>query len=105
MKSSRIQGFGPLVWGLVCLGCISGATVAQAQERKAEPANQELPKVIYIVPWKKAVQGEVSTGRPLVSVLNDEPAPLARDVLRRQIQYSSSQATIRTVAPAEPTTR
>ena len=50
--------------------------------------NRELPKVLYIVPWKKPLPGELS-GRPLVSVLDEALAPVDRDVFRRQIQYDA----------------
>ena len=48
--------------------------------------NRELPKVIYIVPWKKALPGELS-GRPVASVLDDTLAPIDRDEFRRAVQY------------------
>lgn len=50
--------------------------------------NRELPKVLYIVPWKKPVPGELS-GRPLASVLDEALAPVDRDVFRRQVDYSA----------------
>ncbi len=50
--------------------------------------NRELPKVLYIVPWKKPVPGELS-GKPLVSVLDEALAPVDRDVFRRQVQYDA----------------
>ncbi len=52
--------------------------------------NRELPKVLYIVPWKKPLPGELS-GRPLVSVVDEALAPIDRDVFRRQLQYQSQQ--------------
>ena len=60
--------------------------------------NRELPKVLYIVPWKKPTPGELS-GRPLVSVLDEAMAPVDRDVFRRQVQYEVSNQT-RTAATA-----
>ena len=48
--------------------------------------NRELPKVLYIVPWKKPLPGDLS-GRPVVSVLDEALAPVDRDVFRRQVQY------------------
>jgi hypothetical protein len=48
--------------------------------------NRELPKVLYIVPWKKPLPGDLS-GRPMVSVLDEALAPVDRDVFRRQVQY------------------
>jgi len=51
--------------------------------------NRELPKVLYIVPWKKPLPGEL-TGRPMVSVLDEVLTPVDRDVFRRQIQYDAA---------------
>jgi hypothetical protein len=50
--------------------------------------NRELPKVLYIVPWKKPAPGELS-GRPVASVLDEALAPVDRDVFRRQLQYNA----------------
>jgi len=50
--------------------------------------NRELPKVLYIVPWKKPAPGDVS-GVPSESVLDEALAPIDRDVFRRQVQYNA----------------
>ncbi len=50
--------------------------------------NRELPKVLYIVPWKKPLPGELS-GRPGLAVLDEALAPLDRDVFRRQLRYDA----------------
>jgi hypothetical protein len=50
--------------------------------------NRELPKVLYIVPWKKPMPGDLA-GRPLVSVLDEALAPVDRDVFRRHVQYDA----------------
>jgi hypothetical protein len=50
--------------------------------------NRELPKVLYIVPWKKPVPGELA-GRPVESVLDEALAPVDRDVFRRQLRYDA----------------
>jgi len=50
--------------------------------------NRELPKVLYIVPWKKPLPGDFS-GRPVESVLDEALAPVDRDVFRRQVQYDA----------------
>jgi len=62
--------------------------------------NRELPKVTYIVPWKKPGAGDLS-GRPLVSVLDESLMPLDREVFRRQVRYDA-QAVSQTPAPATP---
>jgi hypothetical protein len=62
--------------------------------------NRELPKVLYIVPWKKPLPSELS-GRPPASVLDEALAPVDRDVFRRQVSYDAQvQAT--KAAPATP---
>lgn len=48
--------------------------------------NRELPKVLYIVPWKKAGLGE-PPGRPFNSLLDEVLAPVDRDVFRREVTY------------------
>jgi len=50
--------------------------------------NRELPKVLYIVPWKKPLPGDLSS-RPLDSVLDEALAPVDRDVFRRQVYYDA----------------
>lgn len=62
--------------------------------------NRELPKVLYIVPWKKPPAGGLS-GRPVASVLDEALAPIDRDVFRRQIQYDH-QLQARAAAPVTP---
>ena len=48
--------------------------------------NQELPKVLYIVPWQKADPGDL-TGRPVNSLLDEVLAPVDRDEFIRQVEY------------------
>jgi hypothetical protein len=48
--------------------------------------SQELPKLLYIVPWKKSKLGN-QVGRPVNSLLNDVLTPLDRDEFRRHIDY------------------
>jgi hypothetical protein len=48
--------------------------------------NQELPKVLYIVPWKKADPGGLM-GKPVNSLLDEVLAPLDREEFMRQVEY------------------
>lgn len=48
--------------------------------------NQELPKVLYIVPWKKADPGDLM-GRPVNTLLDEVLAPLDREEFIRQVDY------------------
>jgi hypothetical protein len=63
--------------------------------------NRELPKVLYIVPWKKPLPGDLS-GRPMASVLDEALAPVDRDVFRRQVNYD---AQVRAAAAPPPSAR
>jgi hypothetical protein len=71
------------------LGLLAGPALAQDRaelDRTQIIGNRELPKVLYIVPWKKPVPGELA-GRPVEGVLDEALAPLDRDVFRRQLHY------------------
>jgi len=48
--------------------------------------NRELPKVMYVVPWKKSDIGDL-VGRPVNSLLDEVLAPVDRDVFRREVVY------------------
>jgi len=48
--------------------------------------NRELPKVMVIVPWKKADLGDL-TGKPANSLLNEVLEPVDREVFRRELGY------------------
>ena len=48
--------------------------------------NHELPKVMYIVPWKHSDLGDL-VGRPPNSLLDEVLQPLDRDVFKRETRY------------------
>ena len=48
--------------------------------------NQELPKVMYIVPWKKSDPGDLM-GKPVNTLLDEVLAPLDREEFIRQVDY------------------
>ena len=48
--------------------------------------NRELPKVMYVVPWKKSDIGDLA-GKPMNSLLDEVLAPVDRDVFRREVTY------------------
>ena len=50
------------------------------------PGNQELPKVLYIVPWKKSDPGDL-LGRPVNTLLDEVLAPIDREEFVRQVDY------------------
>jgi hypothetical protein len=97
------------------VGMLLAAGTAAAQDRAdvdrtAIIGNRELPKVLYIVPWKKPMPGALS-GRPVQSVLDEALAPVDREVFRRQVDYGTqlrqqwqaqAQATAKATAAAAP---
>ena len=74
------------------------ATAAKAPTKSATKAdrldlettvvsgNRELPKVLYIVPWKKADLGELPA-QPFNTLLDEVLAPVDRDVFKREVKY------------------
>ena len=50
--------------------------------------NQELPKVLYIVPWQKSDPGDL-LGKPVNTLLDEVLAPLDREEFIRQVDYYS----------------
>jgi hypothetical protein len=82
--------------------------LAQAQDRAEIDrtkiiGNRELPKVLYIVPWKKPLPGNLA-GKPLQSVLDEALSPIDRDVLRRQIDYGAqAKNQVQAKSSANPT--
>ena len=78
---------------VLCFAVLTSSVYA-ADRLELDKANiqgaSELPKVLYIVPWKKAELGD----RPIkVNRMVDEVlSPVDRDVLKRQINfYEQSQ--------------
>jgi len=76
-----------LIAAVLVLACSAAAAQGRADiDRTQVIGNRELPKVLYIVPWKKPPPGELS-GKPVNSVLDDLLAPVDRDVFRRHVNY------------------
>jgi hypothetical protein len=51
--------------------------------------NQELPKVLYIVPWKRSDLGEL-VGRPVNTLLDEVLTPVDPEVFERHLDYYES---------------
>lgn len=96
---------------LMLLACLAyGAQAAESPAAKTEPrreakepaakatpdrltldsttvtGNRELPKVLYIVPWKKADLGNLP-GQPFNTLLDEALTPVDREVFRREVDY------------------
>lgn len=79
---------------LLCVGILPGV---QAEERlemegTAIIGNQELPKVLYIVPWKQSELPDLSEP-PLQSLIDDALMPIDREEFRREVLYHDALAT------------
>lgn len=48
--------------------------------------NQELPRVLYIVPWKQSDLGDL-VGRPVDTLLDEVLAPIDPEVFERHVNY------------------
>jgi len=107
--TARPAGVPRWTWWLLALAVavpLAAPPLARAQDRADLDrtqiiGNRELPKVLYIVPWKKPLHGNMG-GRAVTGVVDEALAPIDRDVLRRQVSYD---AQIRaSVAGPKPTT-
>ncbi|MDX1516666.1 MAG: hypothetical protein R3288_07495 [Woeseiaceae bacterium] len=66
----------------------SGGQVMDRMElgRTEITGNQELPKVLYIVPWKKADPGDLM-GRPVNTLIDEVLAPVDREEFVRSVDF------------------
>jgi hypothetical protein len=65
--------------------------------------NRELPKVLYIVPWKKAEIGDLP-GQPFNTLLDEVLTPVDRDVFRREVTYYGAVSAGANAGNSAPTT-
>lgn len=70
---------------------ISSTANVRAQERLQMEGteitgNKELPRVLYIVPWKSVERFEISSP-PVTSIMDQKLTPIERAAFRRQIHY------------------
>ncbi|HEV2703391.1 MAG TPA: hypothetical protein VGV09_17315, partial [Steroidobacteraceae bacterium] len=65
--------------------------------------NKELPKVMYVVPWKHSDLGDL-TGKPANSLVDEILQPVDRDVFNREERYYHTVAPQKSppAAPAGP---
>jgi hypothetical protein len=81
-------------------GATDGKPKGNAKDRiELDPTqitgNRELPKVLYIVPWKSSDLSDLA-GRPANSLLDEVLTPVDRDVFQRENRY------YRALQPDEP---
>ena len=88
MKQSQFERLAAAVALAVVLAPAAFGQDRADIDRAQIIGNRELPKILYIVPWKKPFPGDLS-GRPAGSVLDEALAPIDRDVFRRQVRYDA----------------
>lgn len=71
---------------LVSLAGISTAEDRLKLKGTSIVGNKELPKMLYIVPWKNSELPEMNEP-PIQSMVDEALAPIDRDSFRRQIHY------------------
>ena len=76
---------------LVVIFAIACTTIVNGQERlemqgTAITGNKELPKVLYIVPWKSVERFDISTP-PITSIMDQELVPIERASFKRTVHY------------------
>ena len=69
-------------------------------ERTTIKGSQELPRVMYVVPWKRADLGDL-TGKPPNSLLDEILGPVDRDEFRREVAYHAAIDPDRAAAPPQ----
>ncbi len=76
--------------GLILMLLVSTTVVAQEERLNMEGTaiigNRELPKVLYIVPWKPAARIDIPSP-PITSILDQPLKPIERNTFRRQVRY------------------
>ena len=70
-------------------------------EGTAITGNKELPKVLYILPWKTVERFDIESP-PIVSIMDQKLTPLDRATFKRTIHYH--QAIYSKAAPVLPAT-
>ena len=92
MRTRNIALYGA-IYGALCAALLALLALGQARaddsidlESSTVTGNRELPKVMVIVPWKKANPGELP-GRPLRSLLDEALSPVDREVFRRRLEF------------------
>ncbi|MFQ5547906.1 MAG: hypothetical protein ACE5FV_06430 [Woeseia sp.] len=65
----------------------AGGVMDEMQLGRTEiTGNRELPKVLYIVPWKQSDPGDLM-GRPVNTLLDEVLTPLDREEFIRRVEY------------------
>lgn len=76
-----------LIISVIYLFCFSAwAEKAVTMKGSTIVGNQELPKVLYVIPWKNSILPDLEEP-PLESLIDEALAPIDREVFRRETLY------------------
>lgn len=73
---------------MIILFCLAQAVIAETKLELDEAeikGARELPKVLYILPWKKTRPD--TSPLPMRSLINEALSPIDVDVFKRQVRY------------------
>ncbi len=91
MNASRL-GYGRLICLLLATSLGGAATGAEQQldmDGMSVIGNRELPKALFIVPWKDPQAG-LAPERPVDTLVDEALQPVDPEVFRRKLDYFDS---------------
>ncbi len=73
---------------LLCAASVTSVYAGEptALDGMAVYGNRELPKALFIVPWKAPIPGDLSA-KPMDSLLDEVLTPVDREVFEREVDY------------------
>ena len=83
MRKLSLQIF--IIFAITCSASVSAQEKLQMEGTEIT-GNKELPRVLYIVPWKSADRFEL-TSPPVTSVLDQKLGPIDRASFKRKVHY------------------
>jgi hypothetical protein len=87
-RSAALKSLVPAVFLVIASGFADGAAGEETLEMDgmAVIGNQELPKALFIVPWKDP-ESAMAPDRPINTLIDEALQPVDPDVFRRKLRY------------------
>lgn len=86
MKFNLKKYFYPFLFLTIVFSMSINAADRIEMDTTSIVGNRELPKILYIVPWKNAELPDMNAP-PINSLIDEALAPVDREALKRQIRY------------------
>jgi hypothetical protein len=74
-----------VIFAISCSGIVNAQEKLEMRGTEIT-GNKELPRVLYIVPWKSAERFEMSTP-PITSIMDQKLGPIERASFKRTVHY------------------